>query len=522
MLVISLLIYNQKVITKTCIDSILANTVGEYKLILVDNASNRDTALFLQEYAASNPDKIIYHRNDDNLGFMKAHNNVFRLHASDFFCVLNNDVVINEMGWNEKFQDAFTSPQVAIVGPMQRFCFINPQGIGGMRPPHIQQPDYIEGWCLFVKTDIIKANLRDLFDETYLNFAFCEDADLSLRIRQLGYEIKEVPVNIQHMHNHTFKSERLLINFKWHEENNRALLIRRWKHYLKHRVFSLPYKILIKRMNANGDTFCVEPIARELKYKYPGCEIYLETRCPTMLAKSKLFKQMGTGIETQQHFDERIELDLAYELNPQMHIVVAYAKVAHVNLSRISKTPLYDTDLKWTGQNSQTIVVNSEGSWACRMWDINRWKRFITKVKDEGYTIIEVGVGNHLGIGINRTGQLTIHDTALIISQAKEFICFDGGLLHIAQSIGTPSFSIWGCTCPMYRIHDWSICRTVWLDNSIIPCAGCHHWRIAPRYFSECHLDYQYCLEKIEETMVWDAWKNAPYNNPSQEVKRKT
>lgn len=523
MLIISLLVYNQPAITKACVDSILANTVGDFKLVIVDNASTKDSANYFKNLAAQNEVKIVYRRNEDNLGYIKAHNRIFKEFDSDYFCVLNNDVVIYDYGWNEKFIAKFNeNPKLAIAGPKQNFAFLNTSGVGGMRPQRSTLIDYIEGWCIFAKTAVIKENLRNLFDETYLHFAFCEDSDLSLRIRQLGYEIAEIPeIIIKHMHNYTFKAERLLINYKYHENNNRLMLSRRWKHYLAHRTFSVPYRILLKRLGANGDAFCIEPIARELKYKYPGCEIHVETRCPQWLQKSPVFTQIGIGLDNQ-HYDEKIDLDLSYEKTPMVHIVDAYARDAQVNLSYISKTPVFDPNLKWTGENSNTIVVNSEGSWACRTWDMGRWSRFIQKIKAEGYDITEVGVGHYLGIGKNMVNQLNIFDTAKVISEAKEFVCFDGGLLHIAQSIGTPSFSIWGCTCPMYRIHDWAICRTVWLDSESIECAGCHHWRISPRYYSECHMDKQVCTEHLSESQVWDSWKNGLYNNPTQKVKRKT
>jgi ADP-heptose:LPS heptosyltransferase len=73
----------------------------------------------------------------------------------------------------------------------------------------------------------------------------------------------------------------------------------------------------------------------------------------------------------------------------------------------------------------------------------------------------------------------------------------DGGLMHFAQSIGTPVFIVFGCTSPKYRIHDWGKATCVHLTETELNCSGCHHKRPYPRTFTECDKDKVYCLENI-------------------------
>jgi GT2 family glycosyltransferase len=306
MLVISLLVYNQWDVTRNCIESVLLNTKGPYLLLLVDNASRIDTAENLKAVANKHA-HVRYIRNDENVGYIKAHNAMFRQYESDFFCVLNNDVVIRERAWDEMFIERFAAnAQLAIAGPRQLCGRLNDEGIGS--PRLSEKCDYIEGWCLFVRTAIIRSCLPDLFDQTYLTFAFCEDSDLSLRLRQKGFTISEFSdINIQHLHNVTFQAEK--VNGRPHELHNRGILTKRWKHYLKSRDFKVPFTILIKQRGALGNLPQVEGIVDELLYEYPGCAITIDSFCRRIHKRHPLSLLIGEDSLDLQAFDEIIDLN---------------------------------------------------------------------------------------------------------------------------------------------------------------------------------------------------------------------
>jgi hypothetical protein len=150
--------------------------------------------------------------------------------------------------------------------------------------------------------------LRDLFDETYLSFAFCEDSDLSLRIRQKGFLISEFSdIHIQHLHNVTFQAEK--VNGRPHELHNRGVLAKRWKHYLKHRDFSVPFTILIKLRGALGDLPQIEGIISELLYKYPGCVITIDAFCGRIHERRPFSLIIGEDSVDLQKYDEIIDLN---------------------------------------------------------------------------------------------------------------------------------------------------------------------------------------------------------------------
>jgi len=495
-LIISLLVYNQLEVTLRCIDSILKNTVEQdFLLIISDNASNKYVGKRLKQISHK---KVRYIRNSENIGFILAHNNIFKKYPSDFFCVLNNDLVIKTYGWDAKFIQVLEEDKnIAQVGNQQEFGYIGSNGVG--QPRKGKPLDYISGSSFIVRSKYINQMGSGLFEENYMHFAFCEDADLSLRLRSNGYKIAEcTDVEIDHLHNWSFKHEKVDVDFKQLEKKNNAFLLDRWSNYFKYRIFK-PIRILVDRQGALGDALCTEPIIKALRKKYPLCLLHVNTVCPTAFTCNRYVDHCANNLN-KKDYDIVIDLNLAYEKNPTMHIVDAYAKEAGVILDQSNKIPVYYglTCFENKYENSDYITVCSEGSWLSRTWNLDRWKSFISRLSKTN-KIVEVGHDkrNYLGIGENLIGKMSLQQTVGVIAKAKLFVGFDGGLMHFSQAVGTPVFIIFGCTNPLYRIHDWNKATVVNMTEDELECAGCHHKLPAPRCFTECTKDKIYCLDGI-------------------------
>ena len=81
--------FNGKHILKKCIDS-LNNQNCSIKIIIVDNASEDGSA----EYIAEKYPEILLIQNKTNLGFSKAVNQGIKYSNTDYFLLINNDVVL--------------------------------------------------------------------------------------------------------------------------------------------------------------------------------------------------------------------------------------------------------------------------------------------------------------------------------------------------------------------------------------------------------------------------------------------
>lgn len=77
-------VYNGENYIKEAIDSILAQSFTDFVLIISDNASSDNTEQICREYAAKDK-RVLYYRNEKNLGAAKNFNRVFELSDSKYF-----------------------------------------------------------------------------------------------------------------------------------------------------------------------------------------------------------------------------------------------------------------------------------------------------------------------------------------------------------------------------------------------------------------------------------------------------
>ena len=117
-------------LAKKNLASIKKNTVGEYEIIFVDNASPLH-----QDWLKENCD--LYIRNETNTGNAHAWNDGLKVATGDYLCLMDNDVIWHSFGWNEKMMEMLNNSRIGIVFPVSRnkeddgwkirlvgFCFI--------------------------------------------------------------------------------------------------------------------------------------------------------------------------------------------------------------------------------------------------------------------------------------------------------------------------------------------------------------------------------------------------------------
>ncbi len=75
---VGLPVYNRAKYIRHSLDSLLAQSFGDFELVICDNASTDDTDAICREYAARDP-RIRYFRNPENLGANRNFNRVFEL-----------------------------------------------------------------------------------------------------------------------------------------------------------------------------------------------------------------------------------------------------------------------------------------------------------------------------------------------------------------------------------------------------------------------------------------------------------
>ncbi len=184
--------------------------LGDAEIIFVDNGSQTEGKLALQEFCSQYNIKLI--RNEENRGFSAANNQGSEVATGEYILYLNNDVEILNF-------------------PAQFLCNLAANGISG---PGLIQNEldeiYIEGWALCIKKSTLEA--LGGWCEDY-GPGYWDDVDLCHRSRLAGYSLTPIPDIhrwMRHKQNTTGRDGRL-DQIALHVRN-RGIFIRR--HYSLH------------------------------------------------------------------------------------------------------------------------------------------------------------------------------------------------------------------------------------------------------------------------------------------------
>jgi GT2 family glycosyltransferase len=224
---ISVVAYNNHALTRQCVESVLANSGDDFELILSDNGSTDGSTDYFDELAKHHP-RVLVWPYSHNLGFIEPNRAAFRMAKGTYFVLLNNDCVVPP-GWLEVLRAPFlTDSKCAITGATGGE--LREDGVGGLRG----STDYIEGHCMMVRTDFVRAVEPGLF-HVELSGAYAEDSYLSLQMREAGYTIHVTP--IPGLLHHGGSTACMVPQCaQWHA-HNREVLTGRFGHYLKNRTF---------------------------------------------------------------------------------------------------------------------------------------------------------------------------------------------------------------------------------------------------------------------------------------------
>lgn len=183
----------------------------------------------LQELESAWPFEVQVRRNARPLGFGENHNRALADVQEEFVCVLNPDIRLDGDPF-ASLVEAAAQPGVGCTYPVQLDKAGNVQDSERSLPSPValwqrrvlgrtdQRVDWVNAACVVLPTAVWR-ELRG-FDERY--FMYCEDVDLSLRIRLAGWKLVRVPVMVVHAAQRA--SRRSLGHLAWHVRS----LLRLW------------------------------------------------------------------------------------------------------------------------------------------------------------------------------------------------------------------------------------------------------------------------------------------------------
>jgi GT2 family glycosyltransferase len=185
-------VFNKYNFTKSCLQD-LSQLSDDHEIIIIDNGSTDETQAELEKNS-----RIIYLRNEVNLGFSKACNRGYDEATAPNVLFLNNDVRVksDHSTWTEYL---FKGTGNCLVGPTMgqldnQLNFV--QEANKVLPGK----SYMSGWCLASTKEtwnrLIINNYQGPFSEEF--FCYFEDTDLSFRARQLNIPMQVVELPVVH------------------------------------------------------------------------------------------------------------------------------------------------------------------------------------------------------------------------------------------------------------------------------------------------------------------------------------
>ena len=204
---------------RPCIESVLNNTEN-FTLHLWDNGSNEPTRDYLKNLESPH---IRHYRSEENLGFIQPNNRMAEMAEAPYLILLNSDTIVQK-GWDK-----------AMLGYLQEhegFGAIGYEGgiLGsdgwGTNTAYGENIDYLMGWSLCVPKPIY--DRYGLFDEENLVFAYFEDSDFSLRLKEGGEKIYALHLDyVRHLRNRTVREVA-------NEVDIQKILVKNWRYFRKH------------------------------------------------------------------------------------------------------------------------------------------------------------------------------------------------------------------------------------------------------------------------------------------------
>jgi GT2 family glycosyltransferase/ADP-heptose:LPS heptosyltransferase len=497
---ISVLCLNNLDLTRACIESILAHSgpPSRYELIITDNGSTDGTAKWLK--ALKRRPKTSHIRivtNPTNLGFQDPNAHALTLARGQFLVLFNNDMEACP-GWLDALHASFsTDPLLAITGVSGTCGNLDAKFQG--QPTNDTNPEYIDGGCLMIPTAI--ARRHGLWSD-YIKFAYFEDTDLSLRLRELGYNIQTVPIPISHHHRSATSRNLNLIDVIQH---NKAAMWDRWGFYIRRRSFAR--NVLINRRGARGDVLLLTPALAALHAKWPQTTFSVSTDHPEMLTGLPYVDARTK--HPKLDWDATFDLDLCYETQPALHICDAFA--AALNTTLTSHTPLVhisEQDDAWASRalrHQPTVLVHpGPTTWPGKNWPFDRWQELTAHLQHLGYRVVTVGASDTPALGDDSfAGQTTPQQLAALARHAKLFIGLDSMPQHVVASQSTPSVILFGATNPAAIISNPNAIA-VQATTADAPCVGEHGRRAPGQPTTEMPCDGA-CMRAITLELVFKA-----------------
>ena len=285
-----------------------------------------------------------------------------------------------------------------------------------------------------------------------------------------------------------------------------------------------PVTILVKRRAALGDVVMSTAVVRELYKQYEGrCAITVETEFPLVYKNNPYIVDLRNWGEVNPvDFDVVVNLDDAYELNPDNHFVdsMLYRAFGN-NIAKLNRAPdlhadasdrdTVDADLKDIGPFFAVHMRNWH--WALKNIDIEIWCDIFARVFEKNADTKVLVVGGPTDymlehpLFIDARAKYTPQQLAYALNSARCFVGIDSGPFNIAAASSTHIIGLLTHNPPK-NIMPIRRLDAGWHTTAIqatVDCVGCNVNQARPVRGINCiHVDFR-CNKSWDTQQIADA-----------------
>jgi GT2 family glycosyltransferase/ADP-heptose:LPS heptosyltransferase len=539
-------LYKSQEVIKDLIKSFPLDNKLTWEIIFVDDKCPNNSKELVLKYWASRKDelknpvgKIIY--NLTNKGYGQTCNAGVDYALGKYLIMLNADTKLTP-NWMEPMIELFNDPKVGIVGNLHikdggphdgtidsagsewRWSSMSFEHIGRNSykkksipspfrpencPPDLTQVaerEMVTGCCFTIKTDLYK--YIGGFNPNY-KIGYWEDTEICMNVRELGYKILYQPNSvIYHKSGHTSSGGHRYYN------HNRNYFMNKWvkSHRLDDLLFNEarepqtePVKsILVRRLNAQGDTLVAAGVCAALKKKHPMAKIKFCTYNPEFVINNPYIDEfIEYKYLYQTAFDVYYNLDLCYEWRPNVNILTTFAEAVGVK-KEDCKVCIEVQKVDFKLPEKYVVIHAGKTDWVGRNWPRERFGELSKMLMKENYNVITVGKHTEESIPctIDLRDVLNIPELGYVLQNSLAFAGIDSMPMHMAIAVNTPGVAIFGSVVPEIIIHNKSM-KPIRAKN--LACIGCHGRKPAPSSTTKlCETGSQACMSGISVEEVYD------------------
>jgi len=178
--------WNELEVTKSCINTLIANTYTPYRLILLDNGSEEPVYEYFQSVEAMHPN-VVAVRSEANLGCPMGRELIYeKFPENEFFFWLDNDMLVPP-GWLGPLYDVMRSdPNIGSVAPWNTIY----TGNNRLKDMKVEDVDFHGSNNLYRRSAVEAVKEGEyLFPMPFREMNGREDSDLLCRLREGGFRL---------------------------------------------------------------------------------------------------------------------------------------------------------------------------------------------------------------------------------------------------------------------------------------------------------------------------------------------